>query len=349
MTDLIFGTALLHFAPLVTSLGGDPDRLLRSQGIDPSAAGDGSRLISYSGVAAAIGTAAAEVGRPDFCLLLADKQGIDILGPVAVLIRNAETVSGAIEGVCRYLYRSAPPDIATLERRHGMAVYTLQIALRQLAYREQTIEKGLGVTLATFRLMIGEDFVPLRVTMQHHPMSSPERYREFFGCPVEFGAQVNGFYFPVDLLDRPIRGRDAAALALAENYLAQSGPNLPLVDYVRETIHRLMKVDHAALIPVADAMAFHPRVLQRRLAEVGTSFEAILDDVRRRMSWQLSATGLQVSQIAARLGYSEQSSYTRACRRWHGESPRQLIARRRSARPQDGEAMDESALGASYR
>lgn len=68
-------------------------------------------------------------------------------------------------------------------------------------------------------------------------------------------------------------------------------------------------------------MSLHPRVLQRRLAESGTSFEEILDDVRRDMAWDLSATGIQISRIATMLGYSETSSYTRACRRWYGESP----------------------------
>ena len=331
MADLIAGTALMHFAPLVASLGGDPERLLRSHGIDPAAASDGQRLISYTGVAAAIAAASTELDCADFGLRLSVKQGIDILGPVAVLIRNVETVSDAIEGVCRYLHICAPPDVATLERGPHTAVFTYDIALRQFAWREQIIEKSLGVTLEAFRLMIGDDFVPVRVTMQHRRLSPAETYRRFFGCPVEFGSAVNGFYFPVSMLDRPVRGRDAAALALAENYLAQGSHDVALIDYVRETIHRLMKVNRAALIPVASAMALHPRVLQRRLADHGTTFEALLDEIRRDMAWQLSATGLRVSQIAAMLGYAEQSSYARACRRWHGRSPRQLIAHRRQS------------------
>jgi AraC-like DNA-binding protein len=87
-------------------------------------------------------------------------------------------------------------------------------------------------------------------------------------------------------------------------------------------------MNRATLVAVAHEMAVHPRVLQRRLAESGASFEEILDDVRRAMSWQLSATSISISQIATMLGYSEQSSYVRACRRWYGESPRQLIKRR---------------------
>ena len=47
--------------------------------------------------------------------------------------------------------------------------------------------------------------------------------------------------------------------------------------------------------------------------------------------YYMSSQGLQVAQIASGLGYSEQSSYTRACRRWFGVSPRQLVARLRSS------------------
>lgn len=326
MVELIAGSVLAHFSPLVSDLGGDPDRLLQARGIDPAAAGDVHRMISYTAAAAAIAAAADSLARPDFGLLLAQRQGIDILGPVAVLIRNAQTVSGAIEGVCRYLHRCSPLDIAGLELGARTAVFNYDLALRQVAHREQIIEKSLGVALQAFRLMIGDDFKPVRVTMRHRRLSSEARYREFFDCPVEFNCAINGIHFSADMLERPIRGRDAAALELAEKFLAQNGPDLPLAEHVRETIHRLMRVSHAALVPVADAMALHPRVLQRRLAEIGTSFEEILEEVRRDMSLQLSQSGLKVSQIAAMLGYAEQSSYSRACQRWYGKSPRQLIA-----------------------
>lgn len=330
MTDLVRGTALLHFVDLVTKHGGDGKSLVRKQGIDPSAVGDFERFISYSRTAAAIGEAAKELDCPDFGMRLGSMQGIHILGPVAVLIRHSRTVGEAIEGAARYLYVCAPCDIAVLRRGRHAAVFTYSIELRQLAHRDQAIEKALVVTMEAFRLLLGEEFVPLKVTMQHHRISSSARYQEEFGCAVHFGSDENSVQFAVDLLNRPVPGRDAAALALAENYLARTKPDLALVDHVRDMIHRLLKVNRASLVVVAGAMGLHPRVLQRNLAEVGTSFEEILDDVRSAMSWQLSSSGMQVSQIATMLGYSEQSSYARACRRWHGVSPRQLILRRRN-------------------
>lgn len=329
MTDLIRGSALLHFANVVSSLGGDANSLLRAHSVDPDAAGNHQRFVTYRGFAEVIGSAAAELNCPDFGMRLARRQGIEILGPVALLIRHSETVARALERVSRYLFFCAPPDGVALTRGERSAVFTFGIARRQFAHRDQMVEKSLGIAMDAFRLMLGESFVPLRVTMQHRRISAPERYSDLFGCPVEFASDVNSVHLPNGALNEPIRGRDAVALSLAENYLAQVRPSLILSHNVQEMIHRLLNMNRATLVDVAHEMAVHPRVLQRRLAESDTSFEQILDDVRRALSWQLSTTGMQVSQIAAILGYSEQSSYARACRRWYGESPRQLIERRR--------------------
>jgi AraC-like DNA-binding protein len=328
MAALIRGTALYRFTELVSSLGGDAVALMRAHGVDPEAAGDYQRFLSYHAVCAAFGAAAQELDCPDFGMRLARRQGTEILGPVAVIIRHSETVADAIEGVSRYLHNCAPADVTDLRRGASAAMYTFAINVRQLAHRDQMVEKSLGTAMAALRLMLGEDFVPLRVTMQHNRIAPVEKYRELFGCPVEFGSELNSVHLPNHVLTRQIRGRDAAALTLAENYLAQVRPERAFADHVKEITERLMGVNRASLLVVAREMALHPRVFQRRLAESGTSFEEILDDVRRSAAWQLSSTGMQAGQIAAMLGYSEQSSYARACRRWYGESPRQLAARR---------------------
>jgi|SRR6516165_3189640 AraC-like DNA-binding protein len=330
MSDVIRGTALLHFVDLVAQCGGDGEAFLRARGIDPSALNEFERFLSYSRATAAIGEAAKEFDCPDFGMRLGRMQGIQILGPVAVLIRHSRTVAEAFAGAARYLYVCAPPDIAELKQERHTARFTYSIALRQLAHRNQMIEKSLAVAMEAFRLLLGEDFVPLKVTFQHHRIAPSDNYQQTFGCPVEFGSDENAVHFNVQLLNRPVPGRDSIALSLAENYLASTKPNLALVDHVREAIHRLLTINRASLLVVASAVGLHPRVLQRGLAEAGTSFEDILDDVRCAMAWQLSASGLRVSQISTMLGYSEQSSYARACHRWHGMSPRQLIMQRKN-------------------
>lgn len=334
MAKLIRGIALLNFSGLVSSLDGDADRLLQGRGVDPAAAGDYNRFVSSAAAAAVVADAAEVLDCPDFGMRLAREQGVQILGPVAVIIRNSETFASALDGVSRYLHNMTP-DRVELVRGPRAAVLSLTTTVAQVAHRDQWVEKGLGLAMDAFRLMLGEDFVPLKVTMQHRRIGPVESYRDMFRCPVEFESDLNSVHLPNRILTQPIRGRDAAALALAEKYLTDIGPELEVTDHVRDLVQRLLVVNHASLVAVAGAMSLHPRVLQRRLADSGTSFEDILDDVRLDLAWELSATGLQISQIATMLGYSEQSSYTRACRRWYGESPRQLRTRRKGGIPED--------------
>lgn len=342
MTSLIRGTALLNYADLVRRLGGDPEPMLRARGIDPAATSDRDRFVSTTGVAAVIADAAERLQCPDFGLQLAREQGIQILGPVAVIVRNSETVAAALDGVSRFLHNVAPVDRVELRRRHGSATLTLTTTIRQPDRNAQWVERGLGIAMDAFRLMLGESFVPIKVTMQHPRISPIEVYHEMFHCPVAFEAEVNAVHLPGHVLDQPIRGRDAAALALAERYLSGVRPDLEIVDHVRELVQRLLAVNQASLAGTAWAMATHPRALQRRLAEAGTSFEDVLDGVRKDLAWQLSATGMPISRIASSLGYAEQSSYSRACRRWYDETPRQLRAR---VRPADATARNAQALG----
>ncbi|TCM49693.1 AraC family transcriptional regulator [Rhizobium sp. PP-F2F-G48] len=324
MGDIIRGAVLFNFSELVTELGGDPGAIARAQGINPAAIGDFDSFLLYSKALELVGAAVRELQCPDFGMRLGVRQEIHFLGPLAVFLRHSETVADALESVCRYLYLFAPPDVAALKRGPQVSAFTYSIALRHVAHRDQMIEKSLAVTISAFRQLLGNDFTPLRVTMQHQPIARPECYREVFGCPVEFGREDNALEFPTRALDGAIPGRDAAALALAQSYLTDTKPGLDLVDTVREITHRLLKLNRASLIIAADTLNLHPRVLQRRLFERGTTFEEILDDLRRDLCRQLAGTGMHVSEIATVLGYSEQSSYARACRRWYGMSPRKL-------------------------
>lgn len=207
-----------------------------------------------------------------------------------------------------------------LRRDAAASEFTFTVLLRQLPHRDLMVELSLGIGLGALRLLVAPDFGPLRVTVQHARSAEPEAYEKLFGCPIEFESTQNCLTLPNSALNQRIHGSDSAARALAEKYLAPIRPDLAVADHVHDLIQRLLPLNQASLVQVAREMSLHPRVLQRRLAESDTTFEAILDDIRRTSAQRLSATGLQVAQIARMLGYSEQSSYTRACKRWFGKS-----------------------------
>ncbi|MFE6857815.1 AraC family transcriptional regulator [Nocardia sp. NPDC057668] len=335
MTDLIRGTSLSGFPEVVRDLGGDAGELLRGQGVDPAVVGDHDAFLPFSALARLLGAAAADFDCPDIGLRLAERQSVAILGPVAVIIRHAAHVVDALEGASRYLHTYSPAIRVAVRQGSETAALDIDFEVRGLPHRALVAELSLGVAMDVFHLLLGADFLPLRVTMRHHRGAPAESYRAVFGPQVTFDSGRDAIEFPALLLDREIRDRDDAASALAETHLAPIRHDLALADHVDHLVRRLLEVNRAGLTEAAHAMNMHPRVLQRRLAEQGLTFERILDDVRRAQAWDLAATDLSGGQIATQLGYSEQSSYTRASRRWFGLSPKQLAALRHSTAPAD--------------
>ena len=78
---------------------------------------------------------------------------------------------------------------------------------------------------------------------------------------------------------------------------------------------------------IASELAVHPRTLQRQLAAEGVRCQDVIDQERRVAAAKyLARPGLDLSQVAGMIGYSEQSALNRSCRRWFGKTPGQLRA-----------------------
>jgi len=332
---LIRGPVISQAAVLITELGGDAESMLAAHGIDPLAIEDINRYVRYQDAAAVLGHAARELDAPGFGLRLGGKQGLGTLGPLGVIVRNSETIGKAAESFCYYLRTLAPSDNAGLTQATGSAVYSYSTLLSSDFDRRQMIERALALSMRCFGLLIGPTFAPRRVTFEHDPFAPLSTYHEVFGCPVDFRQERNALYLNSADLTRVIDDRDSSALALAEDYLKRIVPETALADHVRDITRRLLMVGGVGLPQVAREVSLHERTLERQLSAQGTSFEAILDDLRRTTAWELAATGMQASQIARAIGYAELSSFSRACRRWYGESPRELLRRRKGQRPED--------------
>jgi AraC-like DNA-binding protein len=94
-----------------------------------------------------------------------------------------------------------------------------------------------------------------------------------------------------------------------------------VVDVRREVAAQLAS-DRARLDDVAAALALTPRTLQRKLADAGTSFQAVHDAARQALAEALLRDSrLNLTDVAYMLGYREQSSFNRACRDWFGNTP----------------------------
>lgn len=93
----------------------------------------------------------------------------------------------------------------------------------------------------------------------------------------------------------------------------------------RAVINRCLADGNCTHEYVASVVGLHPRTLQRRLREEGTTFEEIKDGVRRDIALRcLRQRTIPLIRVAEILGYSETSVLSRSCFRWFARSPRQL-------------------------
>ncbi|MGV0837985.1 AraC family transcriptional regulator ligand-binding domain-containing protein [Mycolicibacterium thermoresistibile] len=332
MADIVRASSLTNVGELVARFGGDIRPWLVEAGIEPDIAGDYNSFLRYSALADIVGRAATELELPDFGLRLASVQSLDMLGPIAVLARNAETVEAALLGVIKYLHTYSPSIKADLHVQAGVSEFEFAVLLRRMRYREHMVELSMGVILGMFRLLCGQDFRADLITFGHRPSAPEAAYTEHLDCPVRFFADRNAVHFPTRLLGKRISGGDETAYALATHYLGRQHQRLDIDQHVAELVQKLMPVGQATLTDVSRELMLHPRTLQRQLAEHGTTFERLLDESRRSVAADLlGTTDLPLSAIAGQLGYAEQATFTRSCRRWFGAPP--LAVRRRLAAP----------------
>lgn len=182
-----------------------------------------------------------------------------------------------------------------------------------------------AVVLGLCRAAHGPGFSPLDIAFTHPAPPCRAGYFGLFRCPVRFGAPVSEM-----VLDRaeaeaplPAASRELALAneALLADYLtALTTPDI--VSRVKAAIVERLPSGAPSAETIAADLAMSARTLQRRLAEADETYSAVLEAVRRDLAAQyVTDASRSLAEISFLLGFSEQSAFSRAFRRWHGRSP----------------------------
>ena len=334
--SVVRGTALSNYPSLVTELGGDAAGLLRAAGIRDPDAGNYDAFIPYRAAIQAIESAAQTTGTPEFGRRLAQRQGIEILGPVGVAARTAATVADALRIFGTYMAAYSPAitirvlPLADPQR----SLLAVEFLLDSPPPHPQTTELSLGVSLRVFRLLMGADYTPLKVHLPHDPLTPKADYVRYFGCTPEFASRAAGFTVRTADLGRPLHRDDVAHRAVVDYLNGITPRGAGIVESVRTIVRQLLPTGAATLEVVADQFSLHPKTLQRRLAEEDTTFAALVDQVRKDAAERyLRNTAISLTHLARELGYAEQSVLTRSCKRWFGAGPAAYRNRTRTPAP----------------
>lgn len=176
-------------------------------------------------------------------------------------------------------------------------------------------------------LLLGEDHMPTRILLNYDAPDYSQKHERCFRCPVEFGQAHCEYRFAAEELAKPLAEADANTARICEESCRKLLNQMEIEeDIISRICHLLLSTpgEFPKLDAVAAKLSLGARTLRRRLNELGTSYQKILDDVRRELAIEyLQTTNLTVQEIAELLGYSEVTNFRRAFMRWVELSPYQ--------------------------
>lgn len=273
---------------------------------------------------------------------LARAMGPEALGIAGQVVLRADDLEHAASLAERFVRLGDTGAVLVREERADPAAPGEALVGFGISHRPEVVAMRFPI-----ELMIGSAYrllchaagapVPLReVTFAHAAGFPVEPYEGLFGAPVRFGAPSSALWIPRAHLKTPFAGRDPVARRYLEAHAEQQLASLPadapapppLLAQLREAIVLELATSGAELARVARRVAMSTRTVQRRLEELGTSYQALVDEVRAAMARALLRDPARsIVDVAFELGYADLRSFYRAFRRWTDATPAEWRAR----------------------
>jgi len=330
MIPTLLASAARILYRLIEHHGIDPQWVFREAGLDPALLEDPRARYRVENARAAWREAARQIDNPCFGLQAAEVWRPTDFHALGYAFLASRTLRTAIERVVRYnnVVDTVVSFAATLDDAHLRLTY--RNARSDLPDIPALEDGRWAVVIGMCRTAYGAGCDPVEIALTHEAPACRSEYFALFRCPVRFNAPITELLFDRALVERP--------LSAANRELARANDAI-LRDYVDQlaaddTISRVKAaiLDHLPSgSPGAECIAkdlyMSPRTLQRRLADLGTSYADTLDAVRRELALQyITDPSRPLAEISFLLGFSEHSAFSRAFRRWTGKAPSALRA-----------------------
>jgi AraC-like DNA-binding protein len=304
----------------------DARAFLTSVGLDPDAAWDPKVMLPDGIYYDLLERLAVRIDVTDLPVRVGASMRCDEYGALGLAWKAAHDLRGSLSRVERYarLWTS----VVRYELRPGPRgdhYVVLRPGARRLGLRLSN-ETTLVATVALAREVSPVPVTPLEVQIAHPRPATIRAHEDWFGCPVRFDAELDGLLFSSETLAQPNRlgdeGISSYLLSHLDRELTEIVDETSLVARAKDAIAQALSEGTPRMPDIARHLGLSARSFHRRLSEHGVSFQTLTEETRRDL-----AVGLlqderhSLTEIAFLTGFSEQSSFTRAFKRWVGETP----------------------------
>lgn len=257
-------------------------------------------------------------------------QHLTAWGLLGLALMASDTLADAIQTGVRYqnlsgamVVWSCGPEDGAFELRAQLPDPALDPAVGMFL-----LEEALTSVITVGRLAVAPSLAPRAVELALPPPVGADPYPGFFGCPVRFGAPVSRVVLDARWAWARMPGRDpvtlASCLELLEALTASRRDQQELLEVLEVSVAQRLP-DVPSFAEQAHRLALSERTLRRRLSECGTTYQELVEGVRReRVEGLLRRPELTAREIARSAGFSDERALRRAVRRWHGSTPQEL-------------------------
>ncbi len=246
-------------------------------------------------------------------------------GALGYMVQTCENIAEALEAFQKYqriIYEGATA-IINIQGTQVRVEWPLDYG-----YSTQQSDDTLTAGLLSFlRLSTGELHLgPTKIGFIHDLPKNIKPYVDFFGCDVTFNSPCTHMEFPLAYATKPMLKADPVLFGIlkekVEHQLAEMPESEVFLRWFYQHLLMAMQEGEPTVETVAKRMMVSPRTLFRRLEERNLQFKDVLQETREQLARQYLTEGkFTHSEIASLLGYSEQSAFSRAFKRWTGTSP----------------------------
>lgn len=259
----------------------------------------------------------------------AETIGTDDLGVLGLAVKTAPTLRDSLHRIERYFKLVTDTAVYRLEEQGDPVFWVFEGLTAQRAALELRNECALAGFAQNMRRFVGDGLTFERVTFRHSCRQDPERYAAYFGCPVLFEQERNAIVMRRAMLDLTNRLGDPGLFAFTTKHLEEEFQSLdddPSLSNV--LLHRLTPTLSSGAPQAADVardLGMSERTMYRRLAEEGLTFRDVVGKAQSALAKDLLRdSSASIAEIAFLTGFSEQSTFSRAFKRWVGQAPAQF-------------------------
>jgi AraC-like DNA-binding protein len=313
---------------MVAAAGGEVDAaaLLSSVGLDTEGQWDPKAMIPADTYYDMLESIASHTNVTDLPVRVGASMRLDEYGALGLAFKAATTLGRSYGRIVRYarLWTSVVEYELRADPR-GTLFILHRAGPRRLGMRLSN-EATLASAMSIARQVSPEPVAPVEVFIRHPSPKSAKAHEDYFRAPVRFDADLDAILLSPEMLARPnILGDEGISRYLISHLdteLSEIADEGSLVVQSKDAIAQALNEGPPKMAEVAHGLGLSARSFHRRLSEHGMSFQTLTDETRRELAEGLLRDERHsLAEIAFLTGFSEQSSFTRAFKRWVGRTP----------------------------